>query len=114
MANKFYSSHGSISRTGAHANDLIRRPCVGFIELTEAGFDTKIVRPKIPPAEDLMDLERRSVVMEEKKQMTEFVNQLKLAKVETSDPRGMLEEVQPEVRIRELVIGYLDKAEAEQ
>jgi len=111
VGGKFYDSHGSISRTGNHGNDLTRKPCASLIEITHDGIKIQLLRPKVPPAEDLMDLEKRAAVMEEKKEMETFISQLDATKVETTDPREILTEMQPSEKIRARVLHYITKAE---
>ena len=46
IAGKHYDSHGSLSRTGSHANDLERRPAASYMEVSPAGIKTQLLRPK--------------------------------------------------------------------
>ena len=73
---KYYDSHGSIARTGSHANDLERRPATSYVEISREGIKIQLLRPKLPPAEDIMDLDRRKEVMAEKKKINEFMESL--------------------------------------
>lgn len=109
---KQYASVGSLSRTGSHKNDLERRPAALFVETTEQGITTKIVRPRVPAADEIMDLEKRAQVMQEKEEIQEFLTALNTAKLTTTDPRKILEELKPTDKVRERVLKYLSDAEA--
>ena len=110
---KQYASVGSLSRTGAHKNDLSRKPAALFIETTKERIETRILRPKVPPAEELMDLVRREQIIKEKAEMTKFIESLRDTQVTTTtDPREVLKELDADFQTKALVETYLDKAEA--
>lgn len=111
---KWYDSHGSISRTGSHANDLTRRPAASLVTLSREGIDVKLLRPKVPPPEDLMDLERRKQVLEEKKEMETYIASLSSSSVESLDPKELLKTAEVSEEVRGKVLHYLEAAEAKQ
>jgi len=108
---KHYLVHGSITRTGAHKSDIARRPAAGWLEISAAGIETKILRPKFPSAEESMDLEKREQILQEVEEMDAFVAQLNVSTVEVFDPLEILEGMSVEQEVKDRATDYLDEAE---
>jgi len=115
VGGKLYFAHGSPSRTGAHKHDIERRPAVGLLTIDVHGLHHKIVRPKVPTADECMDLEKRKVVMAEQEKIDEFIKIFSESSIDASDPRKMLDTLDPNMtqQVKEKVIEYLDVAEQE-
>jgi len=121
IAGKIYVSHGSITRTGAHANDLRRRPSAGVLEFeTGSGVEDKsgsikfnVLRPKLPPIEELIDTERHEEKREEEQKMVQFMSTLKGVALEVQDPGQMIKEANARQEVKERAEGYLERAEEE-
>jgi len=113
VGGKLYFAHGSPTRTGAHKHDIERRPAVGLIEIDDEGIHHKIIRPKVPTIDECMDLERRKVVMAEQEKIDEFVRIFSESSIDASDPRKMLDTLDPNmtVQVKDKVLEYLDAAE---
>jgi hypothetical protein len=108
---KWYDSHGAISRTGSHANDLTRRPAASFIEVRATGIQIKLLRPKVPDANAIIDLETRAALQTEKKEMEEFLANLRETQLTAVDPKTMLDEVETTPEVRAKAQEYLELAE---
>jgi len=115
VGKKVYFAHGSPSRTGAHKHDLERRPAAGFLDISAAGIEHSILRPKMPEIADVMDLETRKVVMAEKEKIEEFVKLFSESGMDAGDPRKILDSIDPnmDAQLKSRVLDYLDAAEAE-
>lgn len=112
VGGKQYLSPGSMSRTGAHKHDLERRPAASLIEVSEKGIEVKILRPKVPLAEEVMDLEKREQVQQEQHEMNAFISAMSAVKIATTDPKAVLDELNPSTEVRTRVLEYLARAEA--
>lgn len=110
---KKYASVGSVTRTGGHANDLSRRPAALFIETSAEGIQTKILRPKVPDPETIMDLDRRKQILAERKEMQVFIESLHNTNLEAADPRAMVEAAEVDQETKDRVLSYLERAEGE-
>jgi len=108
---KTYVSPGSMSKTGAHKNDLTRKPAVSLIEITKEGARVTIIRPKYPPVETLLDLERREQIAQEAREIERFIEYLHEADFSLSDPKEILKEMKIEAETRERTKQYLEDAE---
>lgn len=115
VGNKYYFVHGSSTRTGAHKHDLNRRPAAGYLCISDEGIKHNILRPKMPEIADVMDLDKREVVMAEKEKIDEFIRIFSQSSIDANDPKAMLDTIDPnmEGQVKEKVIEYLDQAEAE-
>lgn len=115
VGKKVYFAHGSPTRTGAHKHDLERRPAAGFMDISDSGIEHSIIRPKMPKIDDIMDLETRKVVMAEKEKIEEFVKLFSESGMDASDPRKILDTIDPnmDAQLKSRVLEYLDAAEAE-
>lgn len=113
VGGKTYFSHGSINRVGAHAGDLERKPAVGLLEITKQGITGKIARLKVADAKEIFDVAQHTSLMEEKKELDEFMNLLSSQVIGAADMGSILEDLHlvPEVRTR--VDAYIKEAEAE-
>lgn len=109
--NKWYLAHGSINRTGGREQDLVRRPAAGSIEFTGQGIDVKVLRPKVSPADEVIDFAVRSQILEEKKEMEQFLSTIRSTKMEFEDPKQILGEMDLDLEVRERAQQYLDQAE---
>lgn len=108
---KYISVLGSITRTGAHENDLTRKPAALFIELDGSARTLKAIRPKVTPSDELMDLERHTQQREENKAIDGFIEDLNTAKLTTLDPDAIVTELDVPTEVKERVRQYLSKAE---
>lgn len=110
---KFFCSQGSITRVGAHAQDLQRRPAAVLLEFCKDQIIVpQIIRPRVPDAADCLDLEVRERIVEEKKQMNEFVQALNGVEFKAADPKEILaQETDIAAPVRERVEKYLSAAE---
>lgn len=106
-------SAGAISKTGSHRNDLTRRPSAVYLEVTKAGIDLKIIRPKFPDINDLIDLKKKEQLMTEQKEMDDFIKGLAQAEVTEKDPMAMVAELTDRLEVRRRAEEYLKQAEAE-
>ena len=115
VGGKLYFAHGSSTRTGAHKHDIERRPAAGFISITDEGVSHKVVRPKVPAVEDVMDLEKREIVMAEKKKIDDFIRIFSQSSIDASDPKKMLDTLALNLdqKVKDRVLEYLDQAEQE-
>lgn len=113
VAGRTYFSHGSINRVGAHAGDLERRPAVGLLEITESGVVGKIARLKVPDAKEIFDLDKQREVVEEKKELNEFMNLISNQVVTGVDVGAILGDLSLPAEVRTRVDNYLTVAEAE-
>lgn len=113
IGGKHYDSHGSLSRTGAHKNDLTRKPSASYWTLTKTEREGKVLRAKYPSADDTIDLAKREQLKEEKEKMDQFLAELNTAKLTAQDPKALLEELNPTTETKRKVLEYLDQAEAE-
>jgi len=113
MGGKLYFAHGTPSRTGAHKHDIERKLAVGFIEIDDEGIHHKIIRPKVPTVDECMDLEKREIMMAEKQKIDDFLLVFSQSSIDASDPKKMLETLDPNMskQVKEKVIEYLDSAE---
>jgi len=115
VAGRHYVSQGSMSITGSHSHDLNRRPAACLIEVSKV--DGKIerkftlLRPKMPPIEDLLDLEKHAEIKAERKEMDEFITTLASAEVKSADPVDILSEVAPSEEVRKRALEYIQAAE---
>lgn len=110
---KHYIVHGSISKIGAHKHDLDRRPAASYIEITKEGVNVTIIRPKFPESKDIMDLEKRKQIAEEKEEMDEFINNLGSATMTMDDPKSIIKEMELGTQVRAKVMEYITSAEEE-
>lgn len=112
VGEKLYASVGSISRTGAHKNDLIRQPAALYFETTALGItDHRVLRPKMPKVEDIMDLEKRAQIVAERKEMQTFIESLQTTEIISVDPKDVLASSEFDQPTKDLVLSYLEKAE---
>lgn len=113
IGGKTYFVHGSINRVGAHAGDLSRRPAVGLLEVTKEGIKGQVARLKVPDAKDIFDEDKQKAIVEEKKELNEFMNLISNQVVTGVDVDAILGglALTPEIRAR--VDVYLTAAEAE-
>lgn len=110
---KTYVVAGSITRTGAHKQDLIRRPAAVYVVITKEGVDAKVLRPRVKPLDQLIDMVTREQMMEESKAIDEFIQSLSGASLQASDPMKVVDELGLDQQVKECVIRYLEAAEAE-
>lgn len=108
---KYYVSQGSIGITGAHPHDLERKPAAALIEVTKDQTEVKMLRPKPRPIEELLDLEKREQLKEEKKEVDEFIQSLAQTQMEVADPMKLLEELATATEVKERALGYIAQAE---
>lgn len=113
VSGRTYFSHGSINRVGAHAGDLTRRPAVGLMEITKEGVTGKIARLKVPDAADIFDIDKQKALVEERKELDEFMNLISNQVVAGVDMDFILGELSLPAEIRTRVDSYLAAAEAE-
>jgi hypothetical protein len=108
---KWYVAHGSITRTGSHENDLTRRPAASYLQIRKEGIKITALRPKVPPGDEIIDLEKRAQQKKEQKEMDAFVEQLREAKLEGVDPGAMLDQFDTTQEVRTRAKDYLQRAE---
>lgn len=108
---KVYVTHGSMSRTGAHASDLKRLPSVGYVEFSKVGILTKTLRLKLPKVEDIFDLEKITTSREEERAIDSFLEDVQQQILTSKDWKGILEEMNLAVELREMIQHYLQIAE---
>lgn len=111
IGNKTYASVGSLGRTGAHKNDLTRRPAALFLEISPTAINTSVLRPSMPPPEEVMDLEKREQVVKERQEMESFLAAMNTAQLTSNDPKAILDELAPTPVVKEKVLEYLEQAE---
>jgi len=108
---KHFVALGSLTRTGAHKHDLERRPAAGLIEITKDGVQVTALRPNLPPAGEVMDLEKRKQITEEKKEMELFIASLRDTTLTAMDPKEILKELEAEEETRARTLRYIEEAE---
>lgn len=109
--NRWYLAAGSITRTGSHANDLIRRPAATYIQITKNETKITVLRPKAPAGDEIIDLEKREQQKKEEREMNEFVESLRAANLQGLDPKLLLEQAKTTDQVKDRAKHYLDKAE---
>lgn len=109
--NKWFVSQGSIGITGAHPHDLQRRPAAALIEIQHGKTDVRVLRTKLIPVEDLIDLKVREELKKEKEKVDEFIEFLSQAQLEGSSPEELVTELAPSELVREKTQEYLTRAE---
>jgi len=108
---KMFDSHGSITRTGAHKHDIERNPKAGLIEIDANEIKMTLIKPKLPPVEEILDLERRQELVREKEDMAEFIETLQDTIMTTFDPKDILDEIAPDKIVKERSLQYIEEAE---
>lgn len=112
IGKKKFVAHGSISITGAHGHDRVRRPAAAIIEITQGNDSVvKLIRPKCLPAEELIDLDALAQKKEEEHDMKLYISSLKGAKSESSDPSVLVEESDVPAEVKARAVAYLEAAE---
>lgn len=106
-----YVSAGSITRTGGHKGDRQRKPAAVFFEFTKEGIKAQVLRPKMPTAEEAMDLEQLDKMKAESKEMDQLTAALDAAETTSKDPNEILEEIEMSVEVRTKAKDYLQEAE---
>lgn len=107
---KFYVSHGSMSWVGSHSDNLSRRPAVGMLTITKDTVKPDIVRLKVPPPEDVFDLEAKQQMADEQKQLDAFINTISNYDVVSVDPINIADSMGLPDKVRAKVQEYLDKS----
>lgn len=107
---KTYVVQGSISLTGERPSDSERRPAAAYIRYTKEGLDVKLLRPKVPPITELIDMEKREQLVQESHAMEEFVADISVAKMVGMDPREILSSMDLPTEVRMKSQFYLDLA----
>lgn len=110
VGGKHYCAAGSITRVGAYKSDLNRAPSAIEMIFTRDSFDTKVLRPKVPAPEDVMDLRVRAQVAEEREEMESFLSNLSDSKITTTDPVEILAELDADQKVLSKAKEYLDAA----
>lgn len=108
---KWYVVHGSINRTGGREHDLIRKPAAALIVIKQDGIEVKVLRPKVKEASEVIDFTVRAQIMEEKKDLEDFIETLHTAKIEAADPKDVLSELEAAQEVKVRAGLYLDQAE---
>jgi len=108
---KYYCSQGSMSRTGAHKQDLTRKPAAVWMTFTKASFEGKVLRPKVRAMEQLIDIRQREQIKKEEEEIEKFIETLKDNEMMGLDPKKILEEMNLDKEIKERVQRYLEEAE---
>ena len=111
IGGQLYVSPGSISRTGSHKHDTQRRPAAAVITITPQGATGKSLRPKLPPVDEIMDLEKKAQIEEEENALEEFIQQMQAAGQKATSPESILDELNPEQEVRTRARQYLQDAE---
>lgn len=109
---KVYCSQGSATRTGTHKQDLERIPSAVYLKINAEGVDATVLRLPCRPASEVFDLEIREQIMQEKKTIEAFSQELADVIVLSTDPRDILKELDPNSTIKAIVEHYLELAEA--
>ena len=110
---KWYVTPGSVTRTGVHKDDTLRKPAAALITLTEAKVEVKKVRPKYPEPQDHLNLEVHEQVVAEKKALEAFMQVLAGADFSLTDPRQVLKSMGLVKDVHVRVEQFLAEAEAE-
>lgn len=107
---KWFISTGSVSRGTSHYENIVKMPCVAYVEFDGSYFKPWIVRLKVRPAADIFDLTQLS---QEKKVETEFkvFDALEKASVSTDPIKAVLDSMELSDTVRELVTYYLEMGE---
>lgn len=108
---KLFVSQGSISITGAHPHDLKRRPAACLIEITGKDRKTVLLRPKMKPIEELLDLERHAEIKKEKADVEEFITHLQDSEIEAADPAEVLKGMETAAEVKTRAMEYITQAE---
>jgi predicted phosphodiesterase len=108
---RHYVSQGSMSITGSHGHDLNRRPAACLIEVSKDEKKFTLLRPKMPPINELLDLEKHAEIKQERKEMDDFITNLATAEVKSADPVDILQEVAPSVEVRIRAMEFIQAAE---
>lgn len=110
---RMYVSPGSITRTGAHKHDRERRPSAAFFEYTPEEQKVTILRPKMPAAEDAMDLDVVDAQKAEAEELDHLTQVLAAAESKSTDPKAILDEISPAAEVKKAALEYLQRAEQE-
>ena len=108
---KWYIAPGSINRLGAHKSDLTRKPAATFIRITKDEVNIKILRPKVRPIEDIIDVQKRKEIQNEKKELDSFISTLGQIDMTAKDPSEILKQMTLSHDVRDRVLQYLSIAE---
>ena len=108
---KQYCSVGSITRTGSHKADLERRPAAVLMKFTDTEVEIQPIRVTHRPMDQLIDMARREQVMNEKKEIDDFIATLKAGTIGQMDPEKALEELDVTEEVRSKAKEYLERAE---
>lgn len=108
---KHFAAPGSITITGTHAHDLQRRPAATLIEITRDLTKLHVLRPKTPPASDLLDLEKHQQLKREREETDEFIRSLAETELTAPDPSDLLTQMAPPAEVRDRAQAYLEQAE---
>lgn len=111
VGNQTFFAHGSINRIGAHAGDLERRPAVGLLEVTKDGVKGQVARLKVPDAKDIFDVVKQKAIVEERKELEEFMNLISNQVVAGVDVESILGELKLVPEVRKRCDKYLSDAE---
>jgi len=111
LGGKTYCTAGSITRTAAHKSDLSRAPSAVYITATRDSLSARVIRPKVSPCEDVMDLRVRQQVSEEREEMEEFLSNLSNTSITTADPEEILKQLDVTQEVRAATQAYIDRAE---
>jgi DNA repair exonuclease SbcCD nuclease subunit len=109
---RHFVAPGSISITGTHGHDLQRRPAASLIEMTRKETKIHVVRPKTPPASELLDLERYRQLKEEQEETDQFIASLAQSELLNCDPDAILEGMNILPDVKERSRRYIEAAEA--
>ena len=115
---KTFMNLGSMTRGSLVQDNLSRIPRFGFVEVKKnldgtVEFKTEAVELDVPPAEEIFDLDRRARLVEEKRDIDQFVQSLVLQSSEDGDG-NLTEEISAlaEFReeVRQVAVEYLEAA----
>lgn len=109
---KWYVSQGSITRVGAHKNDLERRPAAALIEISHQGISVRLLHPKVTDSSLAFDLETRKRIMKENEEMDAFTSSMSKTTNESLDPVEILRTTTEDQKVRERAECYIREAEA--
>lgn len=109
---KKYAVQGSLTWTSRHAADAGRRPAALEIEVGPGGASAKVLRPKVPSFEEVIDSKVQEQVVEEQGQLDEYMERLAAAEFGAGDPGQLLAASGAPAEVRERARRYLEEAEA--
>jgi hypothetical protein len=112
---KWFVNQGALSRGSLIRENTERTPKAALIEVTSTGMVVSPLAFKVSPAEDVFDFDRKERQEKEGVEIEQFVSKLR-ANVDFDPMTGIEENLQTlnfARDVRDLALGYLERARAE-